>query len=102
MAHFVKFYSFGLKKKKKNSSREENGRNPMDRGTLAGYSPWGCKRVGHDLVTKQQAKFLNVFYLKTFCMSEKGYIFLHIQSFIIHEIRTQIDCQKIAKGLNLD
>ena len=19
----------------------------------AGYSPWGCKRVGHDLVTKQ-------------------------------------------------
>ena len=26
--------------------------NPMDRGT-AGYSPRGCKRVGHDLVTKQ-------------------------------------------------
>ena len=24
--------------------------NPMDRGT----SPWGCKRVGHDLATKQQ------------------------------------------------
>ena len=23
---------------------------------LAGYSPWGCKRVGHDLVTKQQTK----------------------------------------------
>ena len=22
---------------------------------LAGYSPWGLKRVGHDLVTKQQA-----------------------------------------------
>ena len=22
--------------------------------SLAGYSPWGCKRVGHDLVTKQQ------------------------------------------------
>jgi len=21
--------------------------NPMDRGTLAGFSPWGCKRVGH-------------------------------------------------------
>ena len=20
---------------------------------LAGYSPWGCKRVGHNLVTKQ-------------------------------------------------
>ena len=22
--------------------------------SLAGYSPWGCKRVRHDLVTKQQ------------------------------------------------
>ena len=22
--------------------------------SLAGYSPWGCKRVGHDLATKQQ------------------------------------------------
>ena len=23
-------------------------------GSLAGYSPWGRKRVGHDLATKQQ------------------------------------------------
>ena len=22
--------------------------NPMHRDNLAGYSPWGCKRVGHD------------------------------------------------------
>ena len=22
--------------------------------SLAGYSPWGCKRVRHDLATKQQ------------------------------------------------
>ena len=29
--------------------------NPMNRVSLAGYSPWvGHKRVGHDLVTKQQ------------------------------------------------
>ena len=28
--------------------------NPMDRGPCAGYSPWGHKRVGHDLVEKQQ------------------------------------------------
>ena len=27
--------------------------NPTYRGSLAGYSPWGCKRVGHDLATKQ-------------------------------------------------
>ena len=26
----------------------------MDRRNLAGYSPWGHKRVEHDLVTKQQ------------------------------------------------
>ena len=28
--------------------------NPMDRRSLEGYSPWGCKRVGHNLATKQQ------------------------------------------------
>ena len=27
--------------------------NPMDR-RLAGYSPWGCKELGHNLATKQQ------------------------------------------------
>ena len=27
--------------------------NPMDRRSLAGYNPWGHKRVRHDLVTKQ-------------------------------------------------
>ena len=26
--------------------------NPMDRRRLVGYSPWGLKRVGHDLPTK--------------------------------------------------
>ena len=26
----------------------------MNRGAWWGYSPWGRKRVGHDLVTKQQ------------------------------------------------
>jgi hypothetical protein len=25
-----------------------------EQGSLSGYSPWGCKRVGHDLTTKQQ------------------------------------------------
>ena len=23
----------------------------------AGYSPWGCERVGHDLVTKQRSSY---------------------------------------------
>ena len=26
--------------------------NPMDKRSLVGYSPWGCKRVVHDLATK--------------------------------------------------
>ena len=44
------------------SPGEENGNplqysclgNPMDVGSLAGYSPWGCKRVRRDLETTQQ------------------------------------------------
>ena len=30
--------------------------NSMDRGAWQGYGPWGCKRVRHDLLTKQQNK----------------------------------------------
>ena len=29
------------------------------RGSLVGYSPWGHKRVGHDLAIKQQIPYLN-------------------------------------------
>ena len=28
--------------------------------SLAGYSPWGHKRVGHDLATKQQRIYVDV------------------------------------------
>ena len=31
--------------------------NPMERRSLAGYSPWGRRRVEHNLVTKQQYVF---------------------------------------------
>ena len=27
--------------------------NPRDRGAWSGYHPWGCKRVGHNLVTRK-------------------------------------------------
>ena len=30
--------------------------NPMDRGAWWGYSPWGHKRVGHDIATKRQQR----------------------------------------------
>ena len=33
--------------------------NPKDR-SLAGYSPWGCERVRHDLPTKQQQQHIHV------------------------------------------
>ena len=41
----------------------------MDRGkSLGGYSPWGCKRAGHNLATKQQWQFpcccINITFLK--------------------------------------
>ena len=29
-------------------------RKSHEQRSLVGYIPWGCKRVGHDLVTKQQ------------------------------------------------
>ena len=31
--------------------------NPMD-GRSLGYSPWGCRRVGHNLVTEEQGQGL--------------------------------------------
>ena len=30
--------------------------NPIGRGACQGYSTWGCRRVRHDLTTKQQQK----------------------------------------------
>ena len=30
--------------------------NPHGQRSMVGYSPWGCKRVGHYLVTKQQKR----------------------------------------------
>ena len=41
---------------------------------LAGYSPWGCKRIGHGLATKQQSSILLYFYIllvTQFCTIEK-------------------------------
>ena len=38
--------------------------NPMVR-SLVGYSPWGCKRVGDDLVTTQQQQQQQI-YLPTY------------------------------------
>ena len=32
--------------------------NPNGQRSLAGYSPWGHKRVGRNLVTKQQQQYL--------------------------------------------
>ena len=37
--------------------------NPRERGSREGYSPWGHKRVGHNLATKQQQYIqINIFY----------------------------------------
>ena len=29
--------------------------------SLAGYSPWGCRRVRHDLMTKQQQQQIKIY-----------------------------------------
>ena len=34
--------------------------NFMDRGDWMGYSPWGCKRVKHGLVTKTRTTFITM------------------------------------------
>ena len=36
------------------SSILAHSRNPMDRRCLEGYSPWGCKRVRHDLAIEHE------------------------------------------------
>ena len=43
--------------------------NPMDTRSLANCSPWGCKRVGQDLVTTQQH-----WHFQSIFTSEEGYI----------------------------
>lgn len=58
--------------------------------------------LGFKKYTHRRIDVKKIFYLKSFLHEWDSYIFLQSQSFIIHEIRTQIDCQNIAKGLNLD
>ena len=51
--------------------------------SLAGYSPWGHKRIGHDLVTKEQAwftrlcSFLLYSWVTQLCMYILFYILVH-------------------------
>ena len=40
--------------------------------SLGGYSPWGCKRVGHDLATKQQQQIMNFNFLYSMCSDHKS------------------------------
>ena len=35
----------------------------MDKGAFAGYSPWGHKRVRHDLVANQHIEIVKYFHL---------------------------------------
>ena len=43
--------------------------NSKDRGALVGYRPWGCKRVGCDLETRQQQQ--ESIYLPTYVISHQ-------------------------------
>ena len=46
--------------------------------SLAGYSPWGHKRVGHDLVTRQQQNIL----LLNISSTTESFEYSHMSSFI--------------------
>ena len=52
--------------------------------SLVGYSPWGCKRVGHDLTTKQTTAnwmlyfHLNSIPLAAFFISDNGHSILEV------------------------
>ena len=48
--------------------------------SLVGYSPWQQKKVGHDLVTKQQSSQEEVFTLLLCQRSESGRVFLQLYS----------------------
>ena len=52
--------------------------------SLSGYSPWGHKRVGHDLVTRQQQwkkqMYTLFLFIKTAQLQFKGIDFLHAYS----------------------
>ena len=43
------------------------GKSHGQRG-LVGYSPWGCKRIRHDLVIKQHIIHLYIYEMSTFCI----------------------------------
>ena len=40
--------------------------------SLASYSPWGCKTVGHDLTTKQQYILSNIRFVKIMIKLKKS------------------------------
>ena len=41
--------------------------------SLAGYSPWGCKRVRHELATKQQEHISYIFQNKNFISKNRNH-----------------------------
>ena len=45
---------------------------PHGQRNLAGFSPWGCRRIGHDLVTKQQQPGRKP--LNPLCVAESRFI----------------------------
>ena len=66
--------------------------------SLVGFSPWGCKRVGPDLATKQQQIKLNLF--GSFLIEGSGWM-LKRQSFSpksVHKLRNNVPEHKM-KGL---
>ena len=71
--------------------------NPMDRGAWRAYSPWGHKRVEHNIVTKQQQQPTVIVYTYTYmCTYIHTYIYVHIH---IHLGYSPWGCKRIRNDL---
>ena len=53
--------------------------------SLAGYSPWGRRRAGHDLATKQQFLIVDIHDFATFVFSlPTSFVYGCLTTFIVH------------------
>ena len=61
--------------------------NPIDYSGLVGYSPWGCKRIWHDLAIKQQKNKMQLLpeIDKTICLRKNKFLhFLLLKSQLVN------------------
>ena len=77
--------------------------------SLAGYNPWGCKRFGHNLTTKQHqlslfklfpvfTKFCTILVPNSVCREETKYGPLYVQYLILPPTISSHDFSRFSQG----